>query len=929
MVEESKKKVMKKSKHSARDSMKDKDKNKDTINKIYPCSDFNFKITDDYMGIRAKNGICTNLSTIKSALEIVNPMVRLRSNEPKYPYNINCVALGIPLTFYKNNKKYSVVIDITKDNLKDVIVCEDNNKKALPLDFHVVNEYMYIKINIPDIENVIECCNNENNILLHFTTFIFELVEVENFKISCKPIMWECYYDCNCDCDSCDNCENDDCDSGSDVPKTMNFRKHYNSGTLITKNTGNTSYPFFTIAGSESIDNAGVSMCITNDGEYVYLTGYVTGTGTNNQDYFDFAGVPRQLKGKGQDIFVAKLDKSGNQIYFKTAGCTGLDKGCSIGITASNDFIYVSGFLSSDDSQYFDFTDSPTPNAMKSQHDGFVAKLSSDLDQIFFVTASGEFVNGGTPVDAFLSVSPHDDFVYVAGVVSGSTFIDYGGNTVNTKANNYANIYVAKIDGTGNQIFIKVAGTFLSDIANLLLSISSSETGDYVYVSGTLSNASTTTPISYNDFSNNLTPLVGKGKSFNGFVAKLDSTGTQIYFKTMGTNQFSFAFSQALEITCSGDNIYVTGQINLGGNDGMYYDFSDDGILHKLKSTGINVFLAKLDHTGNQVYFKSAGSSGSDGGSSYGFSIAVAPKKTGDIVYVTGQIGGTATTTTTTTTTTMPTTTTIMPTTTIPPTLPTYTFFDFSDSMTPRTLKGFGNGNLFVARLDGNTGKQIFFKTASTLGVFGTGLSVSTTCSGDYVNITGNTISAGGYFDFSDSNTPIDSNLGLLNIFVAKLTSQGDQVYFKLAGAILPPDPVANNSIGNQIITGPNGSVFVTGEITTTNKSYFNFAGNQKFVEEDGGYIFVAEISNPDYIVGLTTSCTDRCGNTAFITENNVICRKKLGLDKNKNYYWDQIEQKITDQQTNTTCCPGICCDNIFIGFTDNGCKFFFKTFDQ
>ncbi len=903
---ESKKKTIKSSKNK---------NNED--NAIYPCTDFNFKITTNNC-VGENNGIITNLIVTKNYLEMVNQVVRLTSNTPMFPYNTNRITLGIPLTFYTKDKMYSVVIP-GDDRLKENIVCEGNNKNELSLKMRIANEYIYITIKILDINDVIVSAsspmgNTDNgrceksktkskkkkDILLNFLKFNFELIENENIRMSgcSKPIMWKCHQKC----DSNDNyCSRDyscdysydrscSCETGNDDLKTMNFGKHYNTGSLVKKNSGDITYPFFKVAGSSSIENSSVSMCTTNDGEYVYITGFITGTHNNNQDFIDFAGVQQKLKGNMKDIFVAKLNKSGQQICIKTAGCfttnISADEGCSIAITKSNDFIYVSGFLTSEDNnEYFDFTNSLVPKTMKSEHDSFVAKLSSDLDQLFFVTASGTFE------DAKALISAHDDFVYVGGVISGNTdtFIDYGGNVVNTKGNNYTNIFVAKIDGTGTQIFIKVAGTFLFQIINSMYSISSSPTGEYVFVTGSLSGTPNLLPLLYNDFSDSTMAFSGKGKSFNCFVAKLDGTGTQIFFKTMGTDKSSITSGQSVKTKCFGNDVYVTGLINFGGNDGLYYDFTDDGILHKLKATTMNVFVAKLDHSGNQIFFNSAGGNGD--GLSGGYDIDIVSKITGDIVYVTGIISGDA----------------------------ANKFYDFSNLTIPRILKGPSGANVFVARLCGNTGQQIFFKTST--GILGVGISVNASCSGDYVNITGYAITIAGYYDFSDSNILLSSQIGGLGIFAAKLTSMGEQIYYKLAGALPIPNSSINPSTGNQIITTHDGFVYVTGLITTAFNKYFDFAGNQKYVQEDGAYAFIAGICNPDYIIGLTISSTDRCGNTSFITENSVICRKKLGLDKNKYYYWDPVEQKITYQKKSS------CCDNVFIGFTDNSCKFIFKTF--
>lgn len=40
--------------------------------------------------------------------------MKLKSNVPKYPHNINWIAFGIPATFYKTYENYSVIIQKKK-----------------------------------------------------------------------------------------------------------------------------------------------------------------------------------------------------------------------------------------------------------------------------------------------------------------------------------------------------------------------------------------------------------------------------------------------------------------------------------------------------------------------------------------------------------------------------------------------------------------------------------------------------------------------------------------------------------------------------------------------------------------------------------------------------------------------------------------------
>ncbi|MEX2690407.1 MAG: SBBP repeat-containing protein [Candidatus Njordarchaeum guaymaensis] len=99
----------------------------------------------------------------------------------------------------------------------------------------------------------------------------------------------------------------------------------------------------------------------------------------------------------------------------------------------------------------------------------------------------------------------------------------------------------------------------------------------------------------------------GAGEN-DAFVAKLNSSGSLLWFRTIGGGYFDRGNGMALD---SSGYIYITGYTSYGAGS-------------------LDAFVAKLDSSGSLLLFRTIGGSGSD----YGFGIAVDPS---DCIYITGE----------------------------------------------------------------------------------------------------------------------------------------------------------------------------------------------------------------------------------------------------------------------------------------------------
>ncbi len=184
--------------------------------------------------------------------------------------------------------------------------------------------------------------------------------------------------------------------SSSDYP-LLNEYQTYQAGddVIITKLDSSGSMIFSTyIGGSETImetnpDDRGADIAVDSEGN-VYVTGNTKSDDfpTVNalygiEDNSTFRGDYQEFEG---DVFVLKLNSSGNGIVFSTyIGGTNGEEGRAIAINADGD-IYIGGRTSSVN---FPLVNEFSAGTGTYQYDGFVLCLSSDGDQLLFSSYVG------------------------------------------------------------------------------------------------------------------------------------------------------------------------------------------------------------------------------------------------------------------------------------------------------------------------------------------------------------------------------------------------------------------------------------------------------------------------------------------------------------------------------------------------------------
>lgn len=384
----------------------------------------------------------------------------------------------------------------------------------------------------------------------------------------------------------------------------------------------------------------------------------------------------------------------------------------------------------------------------------FIKTIKMSTKYLFFVlalSAIGQATNaqtfewakrmGGTDNDAGLAIAVDaSGNVYTAGLFYDTADFDPGPDTFNLSPVDIADIFITKFDASGNLVWAKQMGGTQADLAYALAVDASGN----IYTTGVFYGTADFDP-GPGTFN-----LSNTGVE-NAFISKLDTDGNFIWAKRIGGTLAADGYSIAVDAS---GNVYTTGFF-VGTVD------FDPGIgIFNLSSAGIeDIFISKLDSTGNFVWAKRMG--GTDG--DVGHSIAV--DASGN-VYTTGDFWGTV---------------------------------DFNPGSGTFNLSSAGNDDIFISKLNASGN----FVWAKRMG--GTGFDVGQSIA---VDASGNAYTTGffrGTVDFDPGAGTFNlSSAGSDDVFISKLDASGNLVWARRMGG-------TSFDAGNAIKVDASGNVYTTG----------------------------------------------------------------------------------------------------------------------
>lgn len=330
------------------------------------------------------------------------------------------------------------------------------------------------------------------------------------------------------------------------------------------------------------------------------------------------------IAGGSQDIYISKLDSSGNFIWAKQVGGPGWEEVYAITVDGQGN-IYITGFflgMTDFDPEAATFLLSSSPGG-----DAFICKLNPDGNFIW-----AKQIGGTLAVCAFAIAADHAGNVYTTGYFDGTADFDPGPASHDLTVMGYSDIFISKLDASGNFVWVRQLGGGTGE-------------GGYAIALGDSGNVySTGTFFGTVDFDPGpgSFPLSSPGEQ-EIYISKLDASGNFVWAKQMG-GEVGYAIAVDKD-----DNVYASGyygwndiainKLSASGNliwskqigaficyslavdrDGHLYatgvfdgtaDFDPGSGIYNLTATGSSdAYISELDPAGNFIWAKQLGGTG-------------------------------------------------------------------------------------------------------------------------------------------------------------------------------------------------------------------------------------------------------------------------------------------------------------------------------
>jgi len=314
--------------------------------------------------------------------------------------------------------------------------------------------------------------------------------------------------------------------------------------------------------------------------------------GTYNNEVYIYGGFVNTLSlgantltsNGSEDVFVAKLDTSGNFIWAKSGGSLGKEFIYSKGMTLDKKGnVYITGETSSNQPMTFGSVTIPG-----STYGGlFIVKYNTSGNVEW---ATSGILDSGTNAAPLDIKADENDNVYITGGYGGK--LTFGSTTIA----GYSDAFLVKYNPGGNVVWAKtiggsdrVTGTSVCCDKNNNVFVSGESNGNLTFGSIT-SNGGT------------------GGFNTELYLTKYDSMGNALWAKRAGTHNSSPLSISSRDVICdNAGNVYWTGN---------YYDtldFYSGGVkTNALKGSSLNVFVAKYDANGNAQWALDGGGKADD-----------------------------------------------------------------------------------------------------------------------------------------------------------------------------------------------------------------------------------------------------------------------------------------------------------------------------
>jgi hypothetical protein len=339
--------------------------------------------------------------------------------------------------------------------------------------------------------------------------------------------------------------------------------------------------------GGKSYDQ-GNAIAVDKD-RNVYVAGYFNDTTSFN--------ITADLVAKGSsDIFVAKLDWTGNTLWVKQFGGSGSDAAMALKLDTANN-IYITGYIS----DTVDFNPGGTPYELiaTTGSDIFVAKLDTAGSVVWAKSMDGAT---GSDEGRALALDAEGN-VHTTGVFYGTVDFDPDPAVTFNLSGTSSEIFISKLDNNGQFVWARKMGGPRLDSGE---GIGVDQDGN-VYTTGSFQRTADFDP------GTNIFNLISGSNTYDVFISKLNIDGDFVWAKQIKGPSPNMGNGLALD---SAANIYLTGMFTGTA------DFDPGANNYDLTALGsTDIYVAKLDSAGTFIWASQMGGTLSSG--SRGYSVAV------------------------------------------------------------------------------------------------------------------------------------------------------------------------------------------------------------------------------------------------------------------------------------------------------------------
>lgn len=267
-------------------------------------------------------------------------------------------------------------------------------------------------------------------------------------------------------------------------------------------------------AGGPTIDE-GMDIGMDGNGN-TYVTGYFTTLAAFGSSNLNSSGL--------DDVFLAKLDPTGQYVWAVKAGGSGSDRALSI-FTDVNGNSYVTGYF------YGTATFGSQSITSAGAQDVFIAKYDNAGTCLWAKSAGGTGSDIGNGITA-----DNAGNVIVTGEFAGSASF---GSASLSSMNGSVDVFTTKLSAAGNFQWAKQGAAPLTDRG---IDVTCDATGN-IYVTGQFSDTITFDQVHLNTMLNAI------------FIVKYDASGSEQWFRKIGAGAMNVANS----IASDGSAVYLTG----------------------------------------------------------------------------------------------------------------------------------------------------------------------------------------------------------------------------------------------------------------------------------------------------------------------------------------------------------------------------------